>query len=147
MRGVFMVQKEVGERFAARPGTKAYGVLSVLLGVYAEVAHLFDVGPDQFFPPPKVDSSILRIDFVQETPAAPPSFDFLRKVVNVAFQQRRKTLRNSLKVLFGDPAGLLDRCFEEAGIEPMRRPETLTPREFLELARRLGERFLQGGAE
>ncbi len=132
-RAVFMVQKEVGERFAAAPGSGEYGVLSVLLGLYATVRPLFPVGPGQFFPPPKVDSLVIRIDF-NDTPPPGPPFDFLRKLVSTAFQQRRKTLKNCLKGVFGlSPSGL-DRAFAETGIDPARRPETLSPREFLALA-------------
>jgi 16S rRNA (adenine1518-N6/adenine1519-N6)-dimethyltransferase len=132
-RGVFMVQKEVGERLAAGPGTKDYGVLSVLLGVYARVTPLFDVGPGQFHPPPKVDSSVLRIDFMQELLPDIPSFSFLRRLVNTAFQQRRKTLRNSLKALVGKDGAILETAFSSIGVEPNRRPETLSPEEFLKL--------------
>lgn len=136
-RGVFMVQKEVGERFAAPPGGKEYGVLSVLLGVCAHVEHLFDVGPAQFYPAPKVDSTVLRIDFAETLPPEAPDLSFLRKVVNTAFQQRRKTLRNSLKALGGVELALLDRAFSELGIDPGRRPETLSPEEFMNLAKLL----------
>lgn len=132
-RAVFMVQKEVGLRFAARPGTKEYGVLTVLLGIYASVRPLFSVGPAQFHPPPKVDSLVLRIDFAPSAPADPP-FGFLREFVSKAFQQRRKTLGNSLKRVFGLSAPVLAEAFRRAAIDPRRRPETLTPAEFLSLA-------------
>ncbi|MDR3555240.1 MAG: 16S rRNA (adenine(1518)-N(6)/adenine(1519)-N(6))-dimethyltransferase RsmA [Syntrophobacteraceae bacterium] len=137
-RAVFMVQKEVGIRFAAPPGSKDYGVLSVLLGMYARVVKLFVVGPGQFHPPPKVDSIVLRIDFF-ETPPEGPGFDFLRKLVSRAFQQRRKTLANSLSGVFGLSAGALQEAFERAGIDPRRRPETISAPEFLALARLLAE--------
>jgi 16S rRNA (adenine1518-N6/adenine1519-N6)-dimethyltransferase len=136
-RGVFMVQKEVGERFAAPPGGKEYGVLSVLLGVCAHAELLFDVGPAQFYPAPKVDSTVLRIDFAEALPPGAPDLSFLRKIVNTAFQQRRKTLRNSLKALGGVELALLDRAFSELGIDPGRRPETLSPEEFMNLAKLL----------
>ena len=136
-RAVFMVQKEVGERLAAGPGTKDYGVLSVLLGIYASVTRLFTVGPNQFYPPPKVDSLVLRIDFNGTDPAGLPSFAFVRTVVNTAFQQRRKTLQNSLKPLAGEDFQALSRAFSLSGIDPMRRPETLEPAEFLTLAMNL----------
>ncbi|MCE5243109.1 MAG: 16S rRNA (adenine(1518)-N(6)/adenine(1519)-N(6))-dimethyltransferase RsmA [Syntrophobacteraceae bacterium] len=134
-RAVFMVQKEVGERLAAGPGTKDYGVLSVLLGIYARVTRLFTVGPSQFYPPPKVDSLVLRIDFEEVDPVGSPSFAFLRSLVNTAFQQRRKTLQNSLKSLPGKNSQMLSIAFAEVGIDPMRRPETLEPSEFRRLAK------------
>lgn len=140
-RSVFMVQKEVGERWLARPGTKDYGVLSVLLGVYARLSHLFTVGPNSFYPAPKVDSLVAAIDFSKHPPADAPFFDILRKTVNIAFQQRRKTLQNSLKVLVGGNAILLEEAFAKTGIDPKRRPETLSPEEFLRLGKALGTGF------
>lgn len=131
-RAVFMVQKEVGERFAAGPGTKDYGVLSVLLGIYARVTKLFSVGADQFYPPPKVESLVVRMDFCPEQAGAHPSFGFMRRFVSAAFQQRRKTLHNSLRGLAGD-VDLLDSALERADIEPWRRPETLAPADFFRL--------------
>ncbi len=142
-RAVFMVQKEVGIRFAASPGTKDYGVLSVLLGIYARVTPLFTVGPRQFYPPPKVDSIVLRMDFADESPTRIP-FDFLRQFVSKAFQQRRKTLSNSLKGVFGTAAATLDAAYEEIAIDPKRRPETLSPAEFLALAQKIHEKLKSG---
>ncbi len=133
-RAVFMVQKEVGMRFAAAPGGKDYGVLSVLLGIYSRVRTLFSVGPRQFYPPPKVESVVLRVDFAEKRPDG-PEFEFLRKLVSKAFQQRRKTLGNSLSGVFGLSAGAVIKACEQAGIDPKRRPETLSPQEFLALAR------------
>jgi 16S rRNA (adenine1518-N6/adenine1519-N6)-dimethyltransferase len=132
-RAVFMVQKEVGTRFAAVPDTREYGVLSVLLGIYSRVRTLFTVGPGQFYPPPRVDSVVIRIDFVEEPPAG-PDFDFLRKLVSRVFQKRRKTLQNSLAGLFGLPQDALGDACEQARLDPKRRPETLSPAEFLSLA-------------
>ncbi len=137
-RAVFMVQKEVGERFAASPGTGEYGVLSVLLGLYATVRPLFTVGPGQFFPPPRVDSMVLRIDFNETGPPGPP-FGFMRKLVSVAFQKRRKTLKNCLEGVFGISPSELAQAFTGAGIDPVRRPETLSPPEFLSLAESVRE--------
>jgi 16S rRNA (adenine1518-N6/adenine1519-N6)-dimethyltransferase len=131
-RAVFMVQKEVGERFAAGCGTKQYGVLSVLLGIYSRVSRLFSVGPRQFYPPPKVDSLVLRIDFNEDGPGGLP-FSFLRKFVSTAFQKRRKTLQNSLKGAFGLPFDILEDAFALNDLDPKRRPETLNPAEFLAL--------------
>jgi len=130
-RGVFMVQKEVGERLTAAPGTKTYGVLSVLLGVYAKACKLFSVGPQQFYPQPQVDSLVIRIDFPEAAQISGLSFKKFRAIVNLAFQQRRKTLRSSLKSL--DAKGI-EQAFKMSDINPQRRPETLTPEEFLKLA-------------
>ena len=140
-RAVFMVQKEVGMRFAADPGGKDYGVLTVLLGIYSKVRILFSVGPRQFYPPPKVDSIVLRIDFAENRPDG-PAFDFLRKLVSKAFQQRRKTLGNSLSGVFGLSSRAVVNSCEQAGIDPKRRPETLSAQEFLALARSVREQTL-----
>lgn len=132
-RAVFMVQKEVGERFTASVGTKQYGVLSVLLGIYSRVARLFSVGPGQFFPPPKVDSLVLKIEFEKDIPPDPP-FPFLRKFVSSAFQKRRKTLHNGLKDFPGMRPEVLEAALSANNLDPKRRPETLNPLEFLALA-------------
>lgn len=136
-RAVLMVQKEVGARLTAGPGGKDYGVLSVLLGIYAEVRPLFEVGPAQFYPPPKVDSQVVSIDFVGRSEPDEPSFALLRQVVNTSFQQRRKTLGNSLKGLGGAMAARLEESFLTSGIDPKRRPEALSPQEFICLAKAL----------
>lgn len=136
-RAVFMVQKEVGERFAAGPGSKAYGVLSVLLGIYATVRPLFSVGPGQFYPPPKVDSLVLRIDFLAEPLAPHSAMPTLRALVSAAFQRRRKTIANGLKPLVSGERGPIESILEQARIDPMRRPETLGPEEYVRMARAL----------
>ncbi len=136
-RAVFMVQKEVGERWLASPGKKDYGVLSVLFGIYGRVTPLFSVGPGQFTPPPKVESLVLRLDFMDAGPPGAPPFGFLRRLVSVAFQQRRKTLANGLKGYARGAGSALQIVFERVGIHPGRRPETLSPEEFLNLSREI----------
>ncbi|HMD73966.1 MAG TPA: 16S rRNA (adenine(1518)-N(6)/adenine(1519)-N(6))-dimethyltransferase RsmA [Steroidobacteraceae bacterium] len=124
----FMLQKEVVERMAAHAGTKEYGRLTVMLAAYAEVDHLFDVGPGAFQPRPKVWSAIVRL-----RPSGQPRFDIgsdkaLRGIVSATFSHRRKTLRNGLK-------GLLSVAeIEACGIDAGARPETLTPTQFGRLA-------------
>ena len=94
---VGMFQKEVAERVAAPPGNKSYGILSVLLQAYFTVEYLFTVDENQFNPPPKVKSAVIRLtrDFDKKLSC---SDSFFKKVVKAAFNQRRKTLRNSLKM-------------------------------------------------
>jgi 16S rRNA (adenine1518-N6/adenine1519-N6)-dimethyltransferase len=136
-RAVFMVQKEVGERLVAAPGRKNYGVLSVLLPAYAQVTPLFSVGPSQFYPPPLVESLVLRVEFHESPLVDAGTYARLRRVVNVTFQHRRKTLQNGLRSLWqGDPAELA-AVLQQAGIDPKRRPETLTLDEFLLLTQSL----------
>jgi 16S rRNA (adenine1518-N6/adenine1519-N6)-dimethyltransferase len=120
----FMLQKEVVDRMAAKPGTKDYGRLTVMLAAVAEVESLFDVGPGAFQPRPKVWSAIVRL-----RPTENPRFDMgregvLRTLVTTAFSHRRKTLRNSLKGLL--TSGDIESC----GIDPQLRPETLSPPQF-----------------
>ncbi len=136
---VLMLQKEVGQRLQASPGTKAYGVLSVLLGAYASTKIIMNVGPGQFHPRPKVDSVVTKITF-QPTPGRVkelPAHDFalLRKLVNASFQQRRKTLFNSLSssnIPGTDKANLAD-VLKKAAIDPKIRPERLSVEDFVRL--------------
>lgn len=127
----FMLQKEVVDRMAAAPDTADYGRLSVMLQARFRVEKLFVVPPGAFRPPPKVDSAIVRL--LPLPPEAIPYRDarVFAEVVSRAFGQRRKTLRNTLK-------GLVDAAvFEELGIDPIRRGETLSVAEFASLANRL----------
>jgi len=123
----FMLQKEVVERMAAAPGSKVYGRLSVMLQAGCEVTPLFDIGPDAFHPPPKVDSALVRL--VPRDPAAvgiqhPARF---AQIVKAAFGQRRKTLRNALN-------GVLDSdAIAAAGISPQVRAEQVSVAEFVVL--------------
>jgi 16S rRNA (adenine1518-N6/adenine1519-N6)-dimethyltransferase len=125
---VFMLQKEVVDRMVAEPGSRCYGRLSVMARFQCTMAHLFDVGPEAFEPPPKVDSAIIRM-----VPRVLEHKDrellaHLDAVVRAAFGQRRKTLRNSLKLLLDEPS------IESAGIDPTARAETLGPDQFRALA-------------
>ncbi len=128
-----MFQREVAERIVAKPGTKAYGRLSVLAQWRTRAKILFDVSPRAFTPPPKVTSAILRIEKLAEH-VAPARLADLERVTEAAFGQRRKMLRQSLKPLLPEDAILA------AGIDPTRRAETLSVGEFAALARRLRAR-------
>ena len=123
----FMLQKEVVERMAARPGGRDYGRLSVMLQARCTVTPLFTVGPGAFRPPPKVDSAVVRVVPLAQPPdiADPALFAGL---VAAAFAQRRKTLRNTLK-------GHLDaETIAALGIDPGARAETLALGDFVRLA-------------
>lgn len=128
-----MFQREVADRIVAGPGSKAYGRLSVLAQWRASARALFDVPAAAFTPPPKVASTVVRIEPGSPVSEADPAV--LERVVAAAFGQRRKMLRQSLKALGRAPEPLL----EAAGIAPTRRAETLTVPEFLALARAAGE--------
>jgi 16S rRNA (adenine1518-N6/adenine1519-N6)-dimethyltransferase len=95
----FMLQKEVVKRMAAKVGDSAYGRLGIMVQYYCDVENLFEVPPHAFDPAPKVDSAIVRLVPHKQKPYAATHFQTFEKLVNVAFQQRRKTLRNALKQL------------------------------------------------
>jgi 16S rRNA (adenine1518-N6/adenine1519-N6)-dimethyltransferase len=125
-----MFQREVAERIVAAPGTEHYGRLSVLAQWRAQPKLLFDVSRSAFVPPPKIVSSIVRLEPLAEPVAAADLAD-LEAVTAAAFGQRRKMLRQSLKTLAGHTEAILS----EAGIAPTERPERLTVAEFASLAR------------
>jgi len=132
---VLMMQKEVAERLVAEPRTKAYGILSVQTQVFADAELMFTVSPKVFFPRPDVMSAVVRLTFPREK-AEPSGRDaaFFRDVVRAAFNQRRKTLRNSLR------AWTRERGIELPGGLAERRAEELSPAEFVGLAHYLGAR-------
>lgn len=94
-----MFQKEVAQRICAPHGSKTYGILSVLAQAYYHAEYVFTVGPEVFNPPPRVDSGVLLLTRKEDYDQLPCSYAKLRQVVKLAFQQRRKTLRNSLKTM------------------------------------------------
>ncbi|MCO7632016.1 16S rRNA (adenine(1518)-N(6)/adenine(1519)-N(6))-dimethyltransferase RsmA [Pseudomonas guariconensis] len=134
----FMLQKEVVERLAAGPGGGDWGRLSIMVQYHCRVEHLFNVGPGAFNPPPKVDSAIVRLVPHETLPHPAKDPRLLERIVREAFNQRRKTLRNTLK-------GLLDsQAIEAAGVDGSLRPEQLDLAAFVRLADQLAEQ--QGSA-
>ncbi|MCI7731403.1 16S rRNA (adenine(1518)-N(6)/adenine(1519)-N(6))-dimethyltransferase RsmA [Enorma burkinafasonensis] len=129
-RAVVMVQKEVADRIAAVPGTKAYGAYTVKLALHGQVTGRFEVPPRCFMPAPHVDSAVVRIDRRSEPLA---ESDEVARVVEAAFAQRRKTIRNSMSSN-GFDKGELDRALAATGIAPTARAETLSVGEFIRLA-------------
>ncbi len=123
----FMLQKEVVDRMAAGPGSKAYGRLSVMLQYYCNVEHLFDVPPSAFNPEPKVDSAIVRLTPLTHSPFPTVEFSHLERLVACAFSMRRKTLANNLKPLIS-AASLID-----LGIDPVKRPEQISVMEYVHI--------------
>jgi 16S rRNA (adenine1518-N6/adenine1519-N6)-dimethyltransferase len=128
---LFMLQKEVVDRMAAAPGSKDYGRLSVMLQWQLHVEKLFDVRPGAFTPPPKVDSSVVRLVPHALPPIQVRDATAFAHLVRAAFAQRRKTLRNNLKGL------MTAETLESLGIDPQRRAETLTLGEFAKVANAL----------
>ncbi len=125
---VFMLQKEVVERLRAGPGGKDYGRLSVMIQYRCAVEKLFDVAPGAFTPPPKVDSSVVRLIPHATPPVAVDDPEQFSRTVRAAFASRRKTLRNNMKGLLSAEDMLA------LGIDPTRRAETLSLAEFATLS-------------
>lgn len=131
---VVMVQKEVADRIAAKPGTKDYGALSVLCQYYTVPETIRIVPKDLFVPQPKVDSAVLAMR-MRKTPAVTVTDEKLFfRVVRASFSQRRKTLLNCLTSSFGGGKERLFAVLREAEIDPRRRGETLTLEEFARIA-------------
>ena len=133
-----MVQSEVADRFAARPGTKDYGSYSVKLALRARAVERFAVSRQSFFPPPRVDSAVIRLDRI-DAPADEPTLRRAARLADAAFAQRRKTIRNSMLSSLPElEAERLDDAFATVGIDPRSRGESLEPDTFIDLARSLG---------
>ena len=132
---VFLVQTEVAERVAARPGSKAYGALSVGVQTACRVERLFAVKPGAFAPPPSVSSAVLRLTPLERPLVAPDETARLRAFVTACFSRRRKQLRNVVAAASGRPAAQVVERLRALGLDPAARPETLTPQTFVRLLR------------
>ena len=145
---VVMLQREVADRVLAAPGGGDYGPLAVMLGLFADRSRVLSLPPGAFRPPPQVHSAVVRLAF-RPPPVPVANFAAVDRLVRTAFQQRRKTLANALRPLLdraisqaagqGEAAPLrtaadLAVVLSGAGIDPTRRPETLSPVEFVRLA-------------
>ena len=127
----FMLQREVVERMTARPGTAAYGRLGLMVRCHAEATALFEVPPEAFRPPPRVWSAFVRLRLLRPRPVS--DVESFRRVVAHAFTHRRKRLGNALRGMIGEDA------IRARGIDPGRRPGTLSFEEFAELARAIAD--------
>jgi len=136
---VLTLQQEVAKRIIARPNTKDYGILSILAQTQADCRKLFDIRPTNFIPPPEVDSSVVRLDFVPTADFGIENYDLFRKLVKAAFGQRRKTLRNALLGAKGLGISIeaIDSALSHCKINPIRRPETLLIVEYIALSNHL----------
>ncbi len=135
---VVMVQAEVADRICANPGSKSYGAYTAKLALYGEVTGRFEVPPTCFMPTPHVNSAVVRIERRQATaeagrPLSADELDATAHVIEAAFAQRRKTIRNSMGAS-GFDKGALDEAFAATGIAPTARAETLAPSVFICLA-------------
>ncbi|MBF0915377.1 MAG: 16S rRNA (adenine(1518)-N(6)/adenine(1519)-N(6))-dimethyltransferase RsmA [Atopobium sp.] len=138
-RAVVMVQAEVADRISAKPSTKAYGAYTAKLSLFAQVTGRFEVGPGNFMPPPRVNSAVIRLDRIQArnpvTSKLLSEEELLHtmRVIDAAFAQRRKTIRNSMSAS-GFDKDKLDQAFLATGIAPTARAEVLTSQDFICLA-------------
>lgn len=130
-----MVQKEVADRLCATTKKGDYGAITVSIAYYGQAKKLFDVGPDSFLPPPKVTSSVVRIELYKEIPYKPQSEEMLFKTIQGAFSQRRKTLLNSLSSYFtGISKEEMSKIIIDCGFDINVRGEKLTIEDFVKLS-------------
>lgn len=126
-----MIQKEVAERLAGKPGSKAYGIISVLLQAWYDIEYLFTVNECAFYPPPKVKSAVIKMTRNQRTELGCDEKLF-KTIVKTTFNQRRKTLRNSIKPVLG-------KDFPDYALQVFdKRPEQLSVKQFIELTLLVG---------
>ena len=125
-----MIQKEVGERLAAVPGSKAYGILSILIQLWYDVEYLFTVHENVFSPPPKVKSAVVLMKRNGRT-CLECDEELFRKIVKGTFNQRRKKLRNSIQQIVGKDSPLLNDPILD------KRPEQLSIDEFIDLTKKV----------
>ncbi len=127
-----MLQKEVADRINAKPSTKDYGALSVAVQYYCHVNHVASVPREVFIPKPNVDSSVIRLDIRNQKPVELLDEELFFQTIKAGFAQRRKTLQNTLQTAF--PKEKVIAALDQAGIDPIRRGETLSIQEFANLS-------------
>lgn len=133
-----MVQAEVADRMAAHPGTKNYGAFTVKLALFAQPSGRFTVSPGNFFPPPRVNSAVLRLNRIEHADVTAGERAATARMADAAFATRRKTIANSCRTYFaaqGVQPHVLDQVFRDADIDSRRRGETLSLDEFKRLGR------------
>ena len=138
-RAFLMFQKELAQRLLSSAGTKDYSRLSVVVQYASKISRVADIRPNNFFPRPEVDSTVLRFDFFETKGMGEEDETLLFSVIKAAFSKRRKTLHNAMS---GGELGLTKKivgiALENAGIDASRRAETLSVQEFIELSRAVG---------
>lgn len=139
-----MMQKEVADRIKSAPGKKTYGALSVAVQYYCTINSVVTVPKEVFFPAPKVDSAVLRLDVREERPVDLVDEKMFFSCIKAGFGQRRKTLSNSLMGIGAYTKEEVKQCLSDCGIEEKRRAETLSLEEFAKLANRFTEIGVKG---
>ena len=135
-RAVLMVQREVARRIVARPGGRAYGILSIAVQIRTSPEWMFDLSPEHFSPPPRVHSSVLRLDFSSSPPIRIEDEALFFHVVRTVFGQRRKMLRNTMQGLVGCREQL-PAVLSAAGVDSRMRPEAVSAEQFERMSREL----------
>jgi len=131
-----MVQAEVAQRMAAHPGSKSYGAYTVKLNLLARAIESFAVSRNSFLPPPRVESTVIRLE---KNPLVDTGEEYRKvaKIIDGAFAQRRKTIRNSLKATLEIAPDKLEQALLAAGIDPQSRAEMLEPHAFITLSQKI----------
>lgn len=129
-----MVQKEAARRLCAAPGDAMAGAVSCAVSYYSQPKVLFDVSAGSFLPPPKVDSSVIRLDVRKEPPVNPIDEKLMFKTIRASFGQRRKTLANALSAGLKLPKQTVTEALSDAGLSPTVRGEKLTLKDFAKLS-------------
>jgi 16S rRNA (adenine1518-N6/adenine1519-N6)-dimethyltransferase len=138
LKGAYvMLQKEVADRLLGQPGQKAYGLMTVLIGYYAEVKPLLQLGPGSFFPRPKVSSTFVEIRFRETLQPEIRDEALFQWTVRAAFGQRRKQLKNALTADGRFPAAVIQEALDRVAVDPSARGETLSIERFVRLANAL----------
>jgi len=134
-----MMQKEVADRVAAQPGKKDYGTISIFSQLFCDISKELTVSKDCFYPIPKVDSEVLKFTMLERPVVEINDVQFFEKLIRASFSQRRKTLLNSLKgaSFFNRDKQKILEALKNSGIDPQRRPETLTIDEFNTLSQQI----------
>ena len=133
----FMLQKEVAERISSPPGNKIYGRLSIIIQYFYDVEKLFDVAPNSFNPPPKINSSIVELIPKKEFKEKILNFVNFEKITKLAFGQKRKTIKNNFREV------LSEADFEILNIDPQNRPETLGVDDFVRIENYMDKRRIK----
>lgn len=134
-RAVYLVQREVADRAASEPGSRVYGALSVNVQAVATVRSLFRVPPGAFQPPPKVESAVIRIEPRDQALVTPAEEQPFRRLVQEAFGMRRKQLGRVVRTIYSLDAEQAEALVRSVELDPMARPETLSPQDFARLLR------------
>ena len=129
-----MVQKEAAQRICAKEGSRDAGAISLAVNYYAVPTVCFNVSPGSFFPPPKVTSSVIRLDVNKDPKVQPKSEKNMFRLIRAAFTQRRKTFVNSTSATLGISKSAIEAALEQIGEKPMVRPEQMTLEQFCALS-------------